>query len=285
MIADVRNDSNRETVFHLMNLFAKIGTPADAPFLVGLLPLWYWRPTTTSWGYACNVSRAALYALGCIGDSSVADLLSQLIAEGKLKIAAGLMDDGGFQTARLLAEARQVVEEIRKRAATPLSATSDAPSSDSTTNNTSRTPPSGGDVIELPRPTTSETQDRMECAIAERLQQLSANSNLPSILTSPHWGWTQIGTLLPAIQKQSPRHAMNFAVTKISRAAAEAGSRLCESEVRIVLRDPGTTWDKDFGIPTSVLRLDFRIGNGTWRMAVGVGCIRTGGPYLVWDWT
>lgn len=213
-------------------------------------------------------------ALDKMGDAAIPIIAALLQSDDKDERSEGELIIGP--------NSRQVSFAVAKRARAMAEVVEDGPVPTANPTNSIQCAPDPATM--LPKPTGPEAQDEMEGLIVSIIQQLKGKSNLVSVLTSPHWGWTQLPALLPHIQKDTARRAMNFAITKIARSASSAGSRLSESELRILLCDPATTWEKDFGSPSSVIRIDFRIGAGEWRPTVGVGCLSTEGPYVVWDW-
>lgn len=138
----------------------------------------------------------------------------------------------------------------------------------------------------LPDPTDGNQMAAMEAQLEAAISQLAQTPNLLAKLTAPPWGWH------PAEVREQPSagDARRLVVTKLGQLLGARQKRLMDVSFRMRLADDGTAWDRDFGRPTSVLRVEFSLpgekaldGSRRWNYGVTVG--RTApGRFLVWEW-
>jgi len=141
-------------------------------------------------------------------------------------------------------------------------------------------------LVDLPDPLDADSLERMEAQLTQTIGNLCDNSRLRDIISFPPWGWHPAAITT----KDSPSRARILAVTKLGRLLGRKALRISDAQFRIRFSLEGTSWDKDFGSPTSVLRIEVAakaqhggLGSPAWLSGVAVGRT-TANEFLVWEW-
>jgi len=141
-------------------------------------------------------------------------------------------------------------------------------------------------TVSLPAPVDAGALEQMENHITTAIANLALNPRLRQIISSSPWDWHPAAISM----KDSPSRTRTLVLTKIGRLLEEKGYRLGEAQFQIRYRMEGTFWERDFGAPTSVLRVEASIKDKigsiktpSWHLGAGVG--RTSeNEFLVWEW-
>ena len=129
--------------------------------------------------------------------------------------------------------------------------------------------------------------EELESQIEVQAASLAANEILPAVVVSDPWGWHP----LAIHRRSSTAEARNLAISIMGGLIRETGRQLSDASFRIIRRDGGVTcWDRDFGVPSSVLRIPYGVpreaGESSelnWHFGVAVGKV-SANHFLVWDW-
>lgn len=181
----------------------------------------------------------------------------------------------GGLTDEQLAKARQAVSACAPfmREDSASTATSSPPSA------------SHGSVRDFPSPTDGNLLAAMEDEVQKAIAALADNSRLQSVVTSPPWSWNS----MEVREQASAADARRLAFTKLGTILGRRQKRLMDASYRMRFTDTGTSWDRDFGQPSSVMRIDYNLpGNErdsekSWSYGVVVGKISST-RFLVWEW-
>lgn len=138
---------------------------------------------------------------------------------------------------------------------------------------------------DLPNPTDGKQLAALEAEVEKAIAELAENARLQTVLTAPPWGWNP----MEIREQSSAADARRLAFTKIAAIVGRRQKRMMDASYQLRFTDKGTTWDRDFGQPTSVLRIDFHIpgdevdGAKRWNYGVTVGK-STSTRFLIWEW-
>ncbi len=140
-------------------------------------------------------------------------------------------------------------------------------------------------IRDLPNPTDGDLLAALEARVQEAIVQLAENPRLTQIITTSPWGWN------PAeIREQSSAaDARRLVLTKLGMLLGRQQKRIMDVAFQMRFTHGDTSWDRDFGKPTSVLRVEFhvpgdeRAGRKCWKPGVTVGRVAST-RFLVWEW-
>jgi hypothetical protein len=138
---------------------------------------------------------------------------------------------------------------------------------------------------ELPNPIDGNQLAALESAVEDAIAQLAENPRLMTILTDAPWGWppAEIRT------QSSAADARRLMLTKIGTLLGRRQKRIMDASFRMRFAHGDTSWDRDFGKPTSVLRVEFHVpgderdGRKNWKPGVTAGKVAST-RFLVWEW-